>query len=67
MQLLSRNEFEYYPAPEQRANQLITIMCLTDGYITGQQFENKMNVSKTTILSDLNRVEKKLQISILFD
>lgn len=66
--LLSRSEFEYYPVPEQRVSQLITIMCLTDGYITGQKFENKMNVSKTTIVGDLNRVEERAnQYSVRLD
>lgn len=58
--LLNRDKFNYFPQPMQRAKQIIVLFGLTDGFMTTQQLENKLGVSKTTVLSDLNNAELEL-------
>lgn len=58
--LLQHDKFDYFPDPKQRAQQIIVLFGLTDGYMTTQQLENKLSVSKTTIVSDLDSVEHQL-------
>lgn len=58
--LLKHKKFDYFPDPKQRAQQIIVLFDLTDGYMTTQQLENKLYVSKTTVVSDLNTVERQL-------
>lgn len=58
--LLNRDKFNYFPQPLERAKQIIILFGLTDGFMTTQQLENKLGVSKTTVLSDLNNTESEL-------
>lgn len=58
--LLNRDKFNYFPQPMQRAKQIIVLFGLTEGFMTTQQLENKLGVSKTTVLSDLNNAELEL-------
>ncbi|WP_157059072.1 HTH domain-containing protein, partial [Loigolactobacillus rennini] len=40
--LLKHKKFDYFPDPKQRAQQIIVLFGLTDGYMTTQQLENKL-------------------------
>lgn len=58
--LLGQTGFEYCPAPKKRSLQIVFLLSLTDQSVTLQQLENKLHVSETTILNDLERVRNKL-------
>jgi len=53
--LLGQTGFEYYPDPQKRILQIAFLLSLTDQAVTLQQLENKLNVSESTLLNDLER------------
>lgn len=66
--LVNQNHSDYYIFPEKRIAKIIYILCVADGYTTSQKIENIIGVSKSTIFSDLNKVEKtmrKFKVSLI--
>jgi len=59
--LLGQTGFEYYPAPKKRILQIVFLLSLTDQAVTLQQLENKLNVSESTMLNDLDKIRDSLQ------
>ncbi|MFC6182080.1 BglG family transcription antiterminator [Lactiplantibacillus daowaiensis] len=58
--LLASQATEPYSTPQERVSQIILLLAVSDGFITTQQIENKIDISKNTVIADLDRVESKL-------
>lgn len=59
--LLGQTGFEYYAAPKKRSLQIAFLLLLTDRSNTLQQLQNKLNVSESTMLSDLDKIRDNLK------
>jgi len=59
--LLGQTGFEYYPDPQKRVLQIAFLLALTDQTVTLQQLENKLNVSESTLLNDLERFRDSIR------
>jgi len=46
--------------PQERISQLGLLLAVTDRYLTTQQLENRLGISKNTVINDLNKVERYL-------
>lgn len=60
-QLIGQTGFEYYPAPQKRILQIVFLLSLTDQTVTLQQLQNKLNVSESTMLNDLDKIKENLR------
>ncbi|PRO86880.1 hypothetical protein C6Y10_00120 [Lactiplantibacillus pentosus] len=52
---------EHIATPQERVEQIILLFTVTGGFITTQQIENKVAISKNTVIADLDKVEHYLQ------
>lgn len=59
--IIEVERFETYPDQELRVNQLIFRLLLAPEYLTSQELADKLQVSRNTIISDLDRVEELIQ------
>ncbi|MFD1900600.1 BglG family transcription antiterminator [Enterococcus termitis] len=57
-EIIEVERFETYPDQELRINQLIFRLLLTPAYLTSQELSEEIQVSRNTIISDLDRVEE---------
>ncbi|MCB5954458.1 BglG family transcription antiterminator [Enterococcus sp. CWB-B31] len=56
-EILEVDRFETYPDQELRMNQLIFYLILSKDYVTSQKLSDELQVSRNTILKDLDRLE----------
>ncbi|EOH93989.1 BglG family transcriptional antiterminator [Enterococcus haemoperoxidus ATCC BAA-382] len=57
-EIIEVERFETYPDQELRVNQLIFRLLLASNYLTSQELADDLQVSRNTIISDLDRVEE---------
>lgn len=57
-EIIEVERFETYPDQELRINQLIFRLLLAPTHLTSQQLSEEIQVSRNTIISDLDRVEE---------
>ncbi|WP_321388557.1 transcription antiterminator [uncultured Enterococcus sp.] len=60
-EILEVDRFETYPDQELRMNQLIFHLILSDKHLTSQELADELQVSRNTILKDLDRVEEFIE------
>jgi len=60
-QLFEDTSQEHISTPKERAEQIILILAVSEGFITTQQIENKVAISKNTVIADLTKVESYLK------
>lgn len=61
-EIIEVERFETYPDQELRANQLIFRLLLASKCLTSQELADDLQVSRNTIISDLERVEELAQM-----
>ncbi|MGX7202899.1 transcriptional antiterminator [Enterococcus plantarum] len=61
-EIIEVERFETYPDQELRANQLIFRLLLASKCLTSQELADDLQVSRNTIISDLDRVEELAQM-----
>ncbi|PZL74808.1 transcriptional antiterminator [Enterococcus plantarum] len=61
-EIIEVERFETYPDQELRANQLIFRLLLASECLTSQELADDLQVSRNTIISDLDRVEELAQM-----
>lgn len=47
--------------PTERLQQMVLLLTVSDNFITTQQIENKLDISKNTVITDLDKVESFLK------
>lgn len=47
--------------PQERVEQIVLLLVVNPGFMTTQQIENKLDISKNTVVADLDKVERFLQ------
>lgn len=57
-EILEVDRFETYPDQELRMNQLIFHLILSNNHLTSQELADELQVSRNTILKDLDRLEE---------
>ncbi|MGX7417925.1 BglG family transcription antiterminator [Carnobacterium gallinarum] len=57
-EILQVERYDLFPDQEIRANQIITLLCLQNEFITTLELADRLEVSKNTIVADLERVEQ---------
>lgn len=60
-EIIDVDRFETYPDQKRRVNVLIFQLLSVKGYLTAQQLADELLVSRNTIVSDLEQVERLLQ------
>lgn len=60
-EIIEVERFETYPDQELRVNQLIFRLLLATDYLTSQELAEEIQVSRNTIVSDLDRVQELIQ------
>ncbi|MGC6767390.1 BglG family transcription antiterminator [Enterococcus sp. LJL128] len=60
-EVLEVDRFETYPDQELRMNHLIFRMVLTKDYLTSQELADELQVSRNTVLKDLDRLEEFIE------
>ncbi|MBP1046790.1 transcription antiterminator [Enterococcus sp. BWM-S5] len=60
-EILEVDRFETYPDQELRMNQLIFHLILSKDHLTSQELADELQVSRNTILKDLDRLEEFIQ------
>ena len=61
-QRLMTNQVENLPCtPQERVAQIVLLLAINPGFMTTQQIENKIDISKNTVVADLDRVDQFLQ------
>ncbi|ALS02891.1 transcriptional antiterminator [Enterococcus silesiacus] len=60
-EIIEVERFETYPDQELRVNQLIFRLLLASNYLTSQELADEIQVSRNTIVSDLDRVQELIQ------
>ncbi|MBL1223547.1 BglG family transcription antiterminator [Enterococcus sp. BWR-S5] len=60
-EILEVDRFETYPDQELRMNQLIFHLILSEKHLTSQELADELQVSRNTILKDLDRVEEFIE------
>lgn len=61
-EIIEVERFETYPDQELRVNQLIFRLLLASKCLTSQELADELQVSRNTIISDLDRVEEQIQL-----
>lgn len=61
-EIIEVERFETYPDQELRVNQLIFRLLLAEKSLTSQELADDLQVSRNTIVSDLDRVEELIQV-----
>lgn len=57
-EILQVERYDLFPDQEIRINQIITLLCLRDEFITTLELADSLEVSKSTIIADLERLEQ---------
>lgn len=60
-EILGVERFEAYPDQEVRVNKLVFYLLFSQGYVTAQQLADALQVSRNTIMTDLDRGEQLIQ------
>lgn len=60
-QIFTTGDQQHICTPTERVEQIILLLAVSDGFITTQQIENKVGISKNTVIADLDKVETQLQ------
>lgn len=60
-QLLCSINYDHVKTPQERVEQIILLLTVNSGFITTQQLENKLAISKNTVIADLDKVEQYLK------
>lgn len=47
--------------PRERVEQIVCLLTINAGFMTTQQIENKLNISKNTVVADLDKAERFLK------
>ncbi|MGX7245329.1 BglG family transcription antiterminator [Enterococcus quebecensis] len=61
-EIIEVERFETYPDQELRVNQLIFHLLLASKYLTSHELADGLQVSRNTVISDLERVEEKIRV-----
>lgn len=59
-ELMDTERFELYPDQKMRLSRLFLILLLTNEHVTSKALADQLEVSKNTVLSDLDHLEKRL-------
>lgn len=59
--LSDETNYDYYLSPQERMLQIISLLALTEQPMKLQQIENKIGVSKSTIVNDLVKIDDYLK------